>query len=755
MIAQLLSGALKTQHRARLFPLPLVEDAVCRASLGSARSRQRWEQHRLTTVTTNRCIKLFNSLYNSDTRGRYPLFTHPHQQQSNQQPGNVPSSSPPSAAQLRLQVHLREKCAAFVKTARIRRDLVMPTCDIDTTVILADSLRQAGNELTRALHANNLRSTHTTQVVPLVASRVSLPTSLRQVPLTSVLPQHVAQLYSQLHSPALMRDPIDIWLLDRAQPLKPARVAGSRKEYVRLIHRLRDAGMVSFTTRPLAVNGVFTVGKDANSDRLIIDAQPANRLFIDSPPVSLPNASHLVQLQVPSDATLSVGKSDLSDFYHSFKLPEWMTPYFCLPSLRPEELVGLGLPPSDVPVYPMCLTLPMGFSHAVYLAQTAHEHILYGSSAVDPTDSVLRLDSPRLGGQRCLHGVYIDDFFLFSLDRHAATVQLDRVLVAYERAGFMVKASKLVRPTTDTVTVLGFSIDGACASIRVGVDACHSLRVNTLAILAADTVSGIALRRLIGSWTWVMLLRRPCFSFLQHCYKYIEVAKGRPFTLWQTVRRELASLLAVLPLLAAELRAPLFRRVIATDASELAAGMVATTRTDSITSALWPLCSDRRHGQLQANMRADSGSNPLQGLESLPAGESATVQSLADTYNAAYSAVGNTPWTVIISRAWLNPEHINQLELRTVLLALHWVLSHRDSLGQRVLLLLDSLVCHAALWKGRCSSPALLLILRKITVLLLASGVTLHPAWIPTDVNPADRSSRLLGPAPFRRPRRP
>src|SRR6185437_8565396 len=96
-----------------------------------------------------------------------------------------------------------------------------------------------------------------------------------------------------------------------------------------------ELGMLSFTATPKAVNGVFAVGKDADSDRLIIDSQPANRLFVDAPPVSLPNPSHLVQLQVPRGQRMYVGKSDLSNFYHHLGLPDWMRPFFALPPLTP------------------------------------------------------------------------------------------------------------------------------------------------------------------------------------------------------------------------------------------------------------------------------------------------------------------------------------------------------------------------------------------------------------------------------------
>ena len=65
--------------------------------------------------------------------------------------------------------------------------------------------------------------------------------------------------------------------------------------------------------------------------RMVIDAQPANRLFADPPRVDLPNPSHLVQMQLPADSPMFVAKSDLSNFYHHLGLPVWLQPFFALP----------------------------------------------------------------------------------------------------------------------------------------------------------------------------------------------------------------------------------------------------------------------------------------------------------------------------------------------------------------------------------------------------------------------------------------
>jgi hypothetical protein len=120
------------------------------------------------------------------------------------------------------------------------------------------------------------------------------------------------------------------------------------------------------------------------------------------------------------------------------------------------------------------------------------------------------------------------------------------------------------------------------------------------------------------------------------------------------------------------------------------------------------------------------------------------VQTEAAAFDYCYSVARSSRWNTIISRPWRDTEHINALELRAVLLAAHWVLSHSSAVSRRVLLLVDSTVALYALWKGRSSSYPLLAILRKINALLLAGDLTLLTGWIPSEVNPADAPSRLF-----------
>jgi hypothetical protein len=591
-------------------------------------------------------------------------------------------------------------------------------------------------------------STAATSVVPIIADRVALPESLNIVPFCSILPPKIAEIYLQPESPSLMRHPLEVYLLNQTKPLRAPRVAGSRVEYVKLIGRMLAQGMITFTSTPRAVNGVFTVGKDADSDRLIIDAQPANRLFVDSPHVSLPNPSHLVQLQVPSGSEMFVAKSDLSNYYHHLGMPSWFWDYFALPPLSVEELASIGITDPNAARFPACITVPMGFSHAVYIGQTGHENILYSSGAIDPEDNIMHLTSPIISHDRAPHGMIVDDWFLLCLNRLLAQRIFDKVIAAYRAAGFVVKDSKVVHPTSKPIKVIGFEICGATSVISLSTESRVSLVRSTLSALRSGQLTGTGLSHLIGRWTWCMLIRRPSLSVLQHVYRFMLVARGRRFDMWPSVRRELWMLLGLIPLLQARFDAPFFHRVIASDASETAGGVVSTLLTDSLHRSYWPLCSNRRHAILQATLNNDLTRQAItSGIDLSDSHvDDHALSCLRDrlsSFDDFYSDVMSAPWSVIISSPWRNPEHINALELRAVLLAVHWALTFPSSTSRRVYMLVDSTVAFFSLWKGRSSSISLLLILRKISALLLASSMTLLPGWIPSAVNPADAPSRL------------
>lgn len=532
---------------------------------------------------------------------------------------------------------------------------------------------------------------------PLVAGKVSLPSSTAGVPLLSVLPPEVACRYA---SPSHI-------LLDSAlipSDLPRPSVNGCALQYGLLLKRLHASGMVTFTTTPRVVNGVFCVPKDGGAAlRLIVDARRANAHFCPPPKVNLPTPHHLAHLLAAQDVPLFTAKADISDYYHQLLLPEWLVPFFALPPVRAGDL-GLHAYDPDEMVHPCVRTLPMGWSHAVLLAQHAHEFLLRSSSPLflSPKWSV----SPWLVNANSFDA-YVDDLTLVGASSEQARLMLDSALVAYAECSLPVKPSKVLPPSSDAKVLLGVEVDGVSKQVRPSLEACLSLVGDTITLLEQRLVSGKQLEALVGRWTWLMLVRRPLLSVFRSVYAFIRFKGRKRRILWPSARTELACACALVPLMHTSLCAPFFEKVIATDASSTGAGVAATSM---------PL-------QRQID---------LYGLR------------LADPrFPSSIAAIHpDSVWKPVISHRFTRSEHINSLELQAVLLGIRWVMSSKNGMGSKVHLLTDSMVTQAVLAKGRTSAHTICTISRRIAAHLLASGITLLPSWIPTHLNPADVLSR-------------
>eukprot|EP00808_Paulinella_micropora_P020221 g56702.t1 len=149
----------------------------------------------------------------------------------------------------------------------------------------------------------------------------------------------------------------------------PVYVGGSTAQYAKLILRLLHANMVTLlpSSSVVAVNGVFTVPRSDGLLRFIMDARNTNELFLLPGDPDLPGPDCIAQLDIAPSESLWAATSDISNFYDSFFLPSWMVPFMGLP---PVFLPGVGV------VHPCMLCLPQGFSHAVFLAQSFHLHLI-------------------------------------------------------------------------------------------------------------------------------------------------------------------------------------------------------------------------------------------------------------------------------------------------------------------------------------------------------------------------------------------
>jgi hypothetical protein len=467
-------------------------------------------------------------------------------------------------------------------------------------------------------------------------------------------------------------------------------------------------------------------------------------MFIPSPPVSLPTPDLIASLNVQQGTTLYAAKVDLDNFYHRIRLPSQWWPYFALPAIRAGDLNVAGYA-TDAMVYPCCKTLPMGFSHSVFLAQAVHEHIIdtrvpllhreariirapYDASMADTiiipntNGNTLPLCTSQLPSptgdfevNRMRHSVYIDDLNIYHHDPAVMNAAMDQYVAAMGAVHLPAKPSKIVRPTPDGLECLGVFVDGVNCEVGLSVPKLEVLRASTLRLLDIGECTGRDLSHIVGRWTWAMLVRRPAMAIFSAVYRFIECAHDSRFTIWPSVRRELWAVAHIAPLLFASIRCEWSPVVIASDASEQAAGVVYT------------------------NINSDC----VKSLSSMP-----DVPGTA-THPTLQSFVTAADWRIAISHPWHAEEHINALEVRSSLAAVRWAVKRPDVLAplstchSKLLLLVDSSATHGSINKGRSSSHRLLRPLRTMTSLLLAAGIYLRTKWIPSALNPADRPSRM------------
>jgi hypothetical protein len=485
--------------------------------------------------------------------------------------------------------------------------------------------------------------------------------------------------------------------------------------------------MVDLRRSCLVVNGIFAVAKDENTDRVVVDDRPFNALCAKPGDPSLAGPSLVAGLRVPPGRprgeAIRSGKTDLSAFYHRFRIPDWMVPYQGLPQLSVQSLLAAGADPGRVGgfavddlVFPCLLSMPMGWSHAVFVAQRSHEFLMERVVAALPGR---RLRAIRVGDSMMLclgelrYAIYIDDVLWFALDWDPGVAdQMREVMLTYmavmDAAGFPVKPAKTVWPTTKAMPGLGLTFDGRRRSYGLHPRRLLALAAATRDWCALGTASSASLERLMGHWSWAVLVRRPLLSIFSAVYRFVEVGRGGGrLKVWPSVRRELLMAADLAPLMIAQLDRSWWPRVLCSDASSLAQG---------VTSSPWvpPDRVDDAEGDAVAFLSSQD-----------PSAHEVWVSSRFHHRKADRKL----------------QTHINALELYALLSAVRSA-SRRGCAGSRLLVLSDSMVVTAAVSKGRSSSFSLLRLLRRLAATLLALDTSLVVRWIPTSVNPADAPSR-------------
>ena len=99
-------------------------------------------------------------------------------------------------------------------------------------------------------------------------------------------------------------------------------------------------------------------------------------------------------------------------------------------------------------------------------------------------------------------------------------------------------------------------------------------------------------------------------------------------------------------------------------------------------------------------------------------------------------------WSKVFAYRWGKSEHINSLELRSIIHSMEWRIKHLKEHELRVFHLTDSYICMSIISKGRTSSAMLKRLLARLAALLLAFDLYLIVVHIESTSNPTDHDSR-------------
>lgn len=281
----------------------------------------------------------------------------------------------------------------------------------------------------------------------------------------------------------------------------------------------------------------------------------------------LPSATTWQQLVLSGEDAISIFQADMNSAFYLFHLPPFWLQYMSFNIRFSRQELGLSHPGF---VRPTCRVLPMGWSSSVGLVQWQAVNSFCGRSSPAPVSCVVPLPSldglaiwrrsqgSLSSGGRCTWRTLCPSSGSDAL-LHGAAVS------SWNEAGVLCSEDKHVLQTA-VGTELGVEINGPLGLLGAGGDRLFQTVQATLALLNQSFPRTKHCQIVLGRWIFILQFQRPGMSFLNVAWDYISKAHLRP--LQMKLKRELAMLIGICPLLHSDLRLPFDETVTCSDASE-------------------------------------------------------------------------------------------------------------------------------------------------------------------------------------------
>ncbi|CAE7297688.1 unnamed protein product [Symbiodinium sp. CCMP2456] len=299
---------------------------------------------------------------------------------------------------------------------------------------------------------------------------------------------------------------------------------------------------------------------------------------------------------------------------------------------------------------------------------------------------------------RTIHAQYVDNFFVSGIDSGVVQQSFDRMKCILEDWGFSIHEVTEAQPV---VHGLGLVIDGESRSVSLTPARIWKLRLAALA-LSRRRVPPPAkvIEKVVGHFTFAMMVRRECLSVFSAVYKYIRF-KGqsdpscRPQQahglLWRAAQQELVQASSILPLMCTSLDLPWSPVVTATDASEIGYGVCQRHLGCDQVAQVGRSCERWRYA-VEGAIKARSNALGAGGdhADDQAQYECARIRD-SEFKEVGASVLDPSAWHVVFSGRWQFHENILRTEGRAMLSGARHLLRSQRHAGRHHLLLVDNL----------------------------------------------------------------
>ena len=541
------------------------------------------------------------------------------------------------------------------------------------------------------------------------------------------------------------------------------RVHCSLKERIRLFEMLDATGRLSVHDRSSVSlpfgSGLFSVIKDLDRDRLILDSRAAN--VLERPILrwvkSLASGESLVRLVLDPASKILASGNDLKDFYYFFQsTPERSVRNFLMGSIHPKQICHLKCIREEhlrkKEVFCSLNTLAMGDSQAVEIAQTCHLGLSLQCGAISPKN-LTSMTRPLPRGN-LVAGIVIDDLISLSFvpSEQPSEVPTDSALLAdkmlqkYKDVRLMPNEAKSFRDEP-IAQFWGVDLDGLAGTLRGSLKRAIPLSSLLFRVASIGYATSELMQILVGSIISFFIYRRRFLCVLDSLFQSF---RGRhPRDIIKLADRAITDLLicaVLLPMAVVNLKAQISPILTATDASSWGEAAVQSRIPQGIANEVYRHVLRRSVWSrlLEPSKAWERLHGTLDPEHELPEGE------LAYSSNPLWETLSDClQYHLLYKQQRKGNRHINVGELRGFLKTEKINGSRRPS--RRHVYGLDSQVCLGCITKGRASSVALNRELEQSIPLMLAYDSYSEFGYFRSSGNPADDPTRGV---PIREPSR-